>query len=179
MRQEGCWRRPGEAGSRTIRKEPHEISSENKALEAPVSFGYSIGITLLDSARMPINFDIDRAKNLTTLTLTGQVTLAEMVDALNSYGKSGVTLNELYDVRDLAGERITSQDVEAVVGYFKQYGGARPENSKTAVLVSEVLDYGISRMIQIFTEGEVPFKIEIFKTMEEAMAWLEGEPSKE
>jgi hypothetical protein len=127
---------------------------------------------------MPIHFEIDRTKNLTTFTLQGQVTLREMVDALNAYGKSGVTLNELFDVRELAGERIASKDIDAVARYFKRHGGVRPENSKTAVLVDEVFDYGLSRMIQIYTEGEVPFKIRIFKTMGEAMAWLAGGPSR-
>ena len=123
---------------------------------------------------MPIKFAIDRDRNLTTFTLQGQVTLSEMLAALNSYGESGVTLNELYDVRNLAGERISTEDIEAVVNYFKAYGGARPESSKTAVLVAEALDYGLSRMIQLLTEGNVPFRINVFKTVEDAIAWLEA-----
>ena len=122
---------------------------------------------------MPIQFQIDRDRDLTTFTLQGQVTLSEMLEAMNSYGKSGVTLNELYDVRKLAGERISTGDIEAVANYFQKYGGARPENSKTAVLIAEALDYGLSRMIQSLTEGNVPFLINVFETFEDAIAWLE------
>lgn len=128
---------------------------------------------------MPITLEIDRDRNLTTLTLRGQVTLSEMLKTLNAYGKSGVTLNELYDVRLLAGERISSEDVEAVVNYFRQYGGLRPPNSKTAVLVASDLDYGISRMIQQLTDGIVPFQVNVFETLEQAMAWLDEEPIQE
>ncbi len=123
---------------------------------------------------MPIKFEIDRDRNLTIITLQGQVTLAEMLEALNSYGKSGVTLNELYDVRKLVGERISTEDIEAAANYFKEYGGVRPENSKTAVLVAQALDYGLSRMIQLLTEGDVPFQINVFNTLEQALAWLEA-----
>lgn len=126
---------------------------------------------------MPVDFEIDRAKNFTTFTFQGEVTLSEMIEAMNSYGKSGVTLHELYDVRQLEGERISNEDIDVVVLYFCQFGTVRPEDSKTAVLVTEVLDYGISRMIQTLTEGKVSFRIEIFKSLEDALAWLEVEPS--
>ena len=126
---------------------------------------------------MPIDYKIDRAKDFTTFTFQGEVTLSEMIEAMNSYGKSGVTLHELYDVRQLEGERISNEDIDVVVLYFCQYGRVRPEDSKTAVLVTEVLDYGISRMIQTLTEGKVSFRIEIFKSLEDALAWLEVEPS--
>ena len=122
---------------------------------------------------MPVTFEIDRAREFTLFTLEGEVTLTELIDAVNAYGKSGVTLNELYDIRQLAGERITSSEIDAVVKYLHKYAGVRPEKSKTAVLVVEALDYGLSRMIQTLTEGTVPFKIEVFKSMELALAWLE------
>ena len=122
---------------------------------------------------MPVIFEIDRVKDLTKFTLQGQVTLSELIDAVNAYGKSGVTLNELYDIRQLAGERITSSDIDAVVKYLHKYAVVRPVNSKTAVLVVEALDYGISRMIQNLTEGAVPFEIEVFKSLEQALAWLD------
>ncbi len=128
---------------------------------------------------MPIQFEIDRDRNLTTFTLQGQVKLAEMLEALNAYGKGGVTLNELYDVRQLAGERISAEDIEAVANYFKQYGRVRPDNSKTAILVTNELDYGLSRMIQLLTDGSVPFRINVFRTLESAMAWLATAPIKE
>jgi hypothetical protein len=126
---------------------------------------------------MPIDLQIDRSKDLATLTLAGEVTLAEMVDALNAYAKSGVAGNELYDVRQLAGERISAADIDAISNYFKRYGSVRPANSKTAVLVADTLDFGISRMIQMLTDGAVPFKIGVFRSLEEALAWIESKPS--
>ncbi len=128
---------------------------------------------------MPIQFETDRETDLTTFTFKGQVTLSEMLDAMNAYGKSGVTRNELYDVRQLAGDRISAEDIEAVVGYFQRYGNVRPENSKTAVLVADQLDFGISRMLQQLTEGEVPFSIGVFETQEQAMTWLQEESIQE
>lgn len=122
---------------------------------------------------MPVTFEIDRDRDFTRFTLQGQVTLSELIDAVNAYGKSGVTLNELYDIRQLAGDRITSSDIDAVVKYLHKYAGVRPVNSKTAVLVVEALDYGLSRMIQNLTEGTVPFTIEVFKSLEQALAWLD------
>jgi hypothetical protein len=128
---------------------------------------------------MPIAFKIDRAKDFTTFTFQGEVTLSEMLDTMNSYGRSGVTLHELYDARQIEGERFSNEDIDVVVLYFRQYGKVRPEDSKTAVLVTEAIDYGISRMIQTLTEGEVSFRVEIFHSMEKALAWLDVEPSQE
>lgn len=129
---------------------------------------------------MPISFEIDRAKDFTTFTIQGEISLSELLDAMDSYVKSGVTHSELYDVRQQTGERLTSSDIDAVVHYFRRSTGVRPANSKTAVLVADVLDYGISRMIQILTEvAGVPFKVEVFRSLEKALAWLEVEPSQE
>ena len=126
---------------------------------------------------MPIRLNIDRTNNITTFTLQGEITLSELIEAINSYGRSGVTLNELYDVRQLTGERISSTDITKVVNYFQKYAGVRPEKSKTAVLVAESIDFGLSRMIQALTEDVVPFSINIFKSRDLALAWLHGKSS--
>ena len=121
---------------------------------------------------MPIRFDTDRERELTTLTLTGQLTLNELIDGLHEYGKSGPTRLELYDARGLDGERISTEEVDQLVAYFLKFPDVRGPRSRTAVLVETNLDFGISRMVSLLTESSVSFEVNVFKTTEEAEAWL-------
>ena len=121
---------------------------------------------------MPIRFETNPDRELTTLTLTGQLTLDEMIEGLQEYGESGPTRLELYDARGLEGERISTEEVDKLVAYFQKFPDVRGARSRTAVLVNTNLDFGLTRMVALLTESRVSFEVNVFKTMEDAKAWL-------
>jgi hypothetical protein len=122
---------------------------------------------------MPITFNIDRSKSLTTFTLSGEVTFQEFTQILNSYGKQGATVQELYDARSLEGKRLSSEEMNMLAKYLAKYSDKRTSGSKTAIVVSETIDFGLSRMISLLTEYTTAYEIEVFRNMAEAHQWLE------
>ena len=122
---------------------------------------------------MPIHFAIDRTKDLTVFNFSSEVILTEFIAVLNDYGKQKPTRFELYDVRGLSGERFTANDIQGLADFLKKHAGKRPSDSKTVIVVSETIDYGLSRMISILTDGLVPYRIEVFRSIEKANRWLE------
>ena len=123
---------------------------------------------------MPITFNIDRSKNLTTFNLSGEVTFQEFMKILNAYGKRGATIKELYDARSIEGKRLSNDEMNMLAEYLAKYSDKRASGSKTAIVVSESLDYGLSRMITILTEDTTTYDIEVFRDIAEAYKWLEN-----
>ena len=121
---------------------------------------------------MPVTIEPTEIEDLTRVTLSGTVAFAEFLEALHTYGKSGPTRLELYDVRKLEGERFSAAEIDRLVDYFKRHPNRRPVGSKTAVVISKTVDFGLARMVSILSEGVVTFKIEAFRSVEEAMDWL-------
>ncbi|MBL0713812.1 MAG: hypothetical protein JJV98_08930 [Desulfosarcina sp.] len=122
---------------------------------------------------MPISIKTDRSKDMTLFTVRGTVTLAELTEVLNAYGKTGPTRSELYDMRALEGERLSRDEIDALASYIKRFTPTtRPTDSRTAIVVTEDVDYGIARMIALVTEDEVPFRVEVFRTIEAAEDWI-------
>lgn len=122
---------------------------------------------------MPINYSIDRTQNLTVFNLTGEVTLSGLIDTIDTYGKSDPTLFEIYDAREIGGDRFTSAEMQKLAVYLKSHADRRALGSKTAVVVNNDIDFGLSRMILSLTDQEVPYKIEVFRTMDMAHQWFD------
>ena len=121
---------------------------------------------------MTITFEKDPSLDLTTFTLSGEMTLDELLTALASYGKDGPTLYELYDAREMAGQRPSFDEMNNLAGYLSRFSKKRPSGSKTAIVVNQDVDFGLSRMISILTETTTVFDIQVFRKLEEARAWL-------
>ena len=121
---------------------------------------------------MPITYRIKREKDQTIFTFTGRITFQELVDTFTAYGKGKPTRYELLDLTGMAGQRPSSEEVQRLADYLNQHGSNRPANSKTAVVAAEDVDFGISMMISALTDGFVPYEVRVFRSSEEARAWL-------
>jgi len=121
---------------------------------------------------MPVTIEHSEAEALTRITLTGAVTFPEFIQSLDVYGRRGPTRLELYDARDLKGERFSAADIDLLVDYFRQHPDRRPPAGKTAIIISKTVDLGLTRMISILSEGIVNFEIEAFESEKEAIDWL-------
>ena len=121
---------------------------------------------------MPMTYNIDRSKDLTVFTLSGEVSFQEFISVINEYGREGPTLFELYDLRAITGRRMTSGEMNSFADFLARHPDMRKPGNKTAVVVSADIDYGLSRMISILTEETTAYDIESFRDLDEAWEWL-------
>jgi hypothetical protein len=129
---------------------------------------------------MPITYDIDRSRDLTVFSVSGEVGYQEFISALNDYGRKGTTFFELYDLRSISGKRLTTGEISSLADFLSRHPELRSPGNKTAVVVSEDIDYGFSRMISILTEDTTAYDIEVFRDIDGAWKWLgidSGPPS--
>ncbi len=83
--------------------------------------------------------------------------------------------NSLCDLREARVEAFTGTEVRRVVDTVLKHRGA-PPGTRTAIVVGRDLVYGLARMFSQQLEAESPSDVRVFRDMDEAMAWLEGEP---
>jgi hypothetical protein len=121
---------------------------------------------------MPVTTNADHDKQLTIHTVTGEPSFEEGMAAFKQFWEGKPTQNVLWDFRKASLTRLSSIETEAMIDYIKQHAEKR-SGGKTAILVSKDLEYGISRMAQTFAElKNIPFEMEIFRSIEEAIQWL-------
>ena len=121
---------------------------------------------------MQVNIKADHDNQLTIHTVTGKPSFQDGMATFKNFYEGKPTQNVLWDFRKASLARISTKEIEAVLYYVQRHVEKR-KGGKTAVLVSKNLEYGISRMVQALTEiKDIPLKIEIFRSIEEAIQWL-------
>jgi hypothetical protein len=125
---------------------------------------------------MPVTTKVDKTKNLTIFTLTGELTINEILGALKSFWEGrDLTLNTLWDARNAIVTNLKSSEIGNIAGLIGQYRNRFEErkNGKAAIAASTDLQYGLSRILgTLYEREEVPIKLHPFRTMEEAIQWL-------
>jgi hypothetical protein len=128
---------------------------------------------------MTITLQVDRTKNLTICTLTGELTLDKIYHSIKSYWEAReLTMNALWDTRDTQLANLKSSEVERVTSFIRQFRPRFEERKggKTAVVASSDLQYGLSRIVGTLYEIEnFPTQLKVFRTMDEAKGWLDQE----
>jgi hypothetical protein len=83
--------------------------------------------------------------------------------------------DELIDFRALAEIEVTTEGLEGVA-HVAAGMDAEIGQSRFAIVVSDSLSFGLSRMYEALREvsGKSSRKVMIFQRMEEALAWLDG-----
>ena len=126
---------------------------------------------------MAITSEVEKTKNLTIYTLTGELTLDEILNALKSFWEAHtLTLNLLWDARSAKLSQLKSEEVAKITGFISQYKHRFEERKggKAAIVASSNLQYGLSRILGTFYEIEgFPTQLKIFRILDEAMEWLD------
>jgi hypothetical protein len=125
---------------------------------------------------MTITSTVDKKMNLTAFTLTGELTLDEILGALNSFWKGReLTLNTLWDTRNAIVTNLKSSEMGKIAEFIGQNRNRFEErkNGKAAIVASTDLQYGLSRILgAVYEREDVPIKLHPFRTMQEAIQWL-------
>jgi hypothetical protein len=125
---------------------------------------------------MPIDIEVDEARQLTVLTVVGEVSFVEMRRAIETFWETDEpTLDVLWDYRRADMSQLALEDHEALVRIGLKYSDRHAERTdgRTAIVASRDLEYGMNRASEALTQLEgYPFQIKTFRTAEEAEAWL-------
>jgi len=125
---------------------------------------------------MNITTDINKKDNLRIHKVTGKIGFDKLMDELKEiYSKPDFNpeMNNLWDLRDADVSSFPSEQVQHIQSLVSQYWGKGGE-SRSALIVSEDVAYGLSRMYEILSEGKTAGKIMVFRDYEEALKWVKS-----
>ncbi len=124
---------------------------------------------------MPITVLKNKSKDLTVITLNGNVLKEELFNLIHEYEKYGYAKYEIYDLQNFTGVPLPFDDVKMFANYIYSIDAIRPKDGKTAVVhnSSDQLGFGITRqMIALLESENVPFGLNVFYSIDEAYQWL-------
>jgi hypothetical protein len=121
---------------------------------------------------MPVTISIDKQWGIVNTTIEGRVSTDELIEKLTGFlNRPDFTqgLNGLADLRysDMDTKAIDVERVAKLMVDYREKIGP----SKTAVVVSRKVIFGMTRMFQAFSE-QSSIEVEIFEDIDEARRWL-------
>ena len=118
---------------------------------------------------------VNEDKKLTTITITWEADVGELVSVLKNFFDDNNTEHLLLDFRKSSLDSITPEHLGNLCRYAtSRANGEGRVNGKTALVGSKDLKFGIGRMFETYSEMEgSAVKVSVFRSMEKALSWLE------
>lgn len=114
----------------------------------------------------------DLVQNLTIIRAVGKMEPGDFREWTARYYTGTVTLHTLWDLTQADLSAIQADDLRNDAAHTKDLADVR-KGGKTAIVSANTLAYGMSRMLEAFYGlEEMPFDVQVFRTLEEARAWL-------
>lgn len=114
----------------------------------------------------------DKALDLTTNTVKGEITYNDLEKWIIDYYSGTVTKFILWDFTEAGLHKITTEEFRKMAELVKQKS-KRKERGKSALVYSKDLEFGLGRMFEALSESEgIEFPFKSFKNLEEAKKWL-------
>lgn len=119
---------------------------------------------------MPISYTLDKPRRQIRTTVTGAVTVDEILKHFEAVGRDDLlSCAELIDARSVAEPYLSGGEVRRAAEKVVALCGTDKSGAR-AVLVSNTVVFGLARM---FTTFVVPhFHMEVFRDANEAADWL-------
>jgi hypothetical protein len=129
---------------------------------------------------MTITWHIDEAAGLVTVRVVGPLTLDDARSALVELYAQPSYRPPIVDLWDLRAAQIDSNpgDVQAFVRFIQTNRGEHG-TERTALVIADMVDFGISRMYQAHAEASLPISVRTFTKLDEAYEWLDRTASAE
>jgi hypothetical protein len=125
---------------------------------------------------MPIDYQRDDDRNLLTLTVRGDVTLADVLRITDRQVGEGLwTTRVLYDTRQRDKSLLSEADVRNLamhIAILTEKHGAR---GRTAILSRSATDAQLNDKYRIIVQQLVNLEIAVFTDVDSAMTWLDAE----
>jgi hypothetical protein len=118
-----------------------------------------------------VNFAV--CLKFTTITVNGQVSFDQIINALKIEYTGQPSLNVLWDCTNGMLKHITTDQVKAILSFVENIAEGR-RGGKTAFVGDKNFEFGLMRMYGTLAEmAEIPFQVEVFRSMAEALQWLD------
>lgn len=115
---------------------------------------------------------IDKTKDLTIQTVTGEITAEEIINKIKEYYTGKTTSHILWDFSNASLGKISPEDIQKIVSLTKEFSHFR-RDGKTAMVFSSQLGFGLGRMYDILHDvGKSKVTHKAFLDNESAMKWL-------
>lgn len=125
---------------------------------------------------MTININVDPSNNLTIFTGTGAISFDEAIKCIRSFYDSNPTSNVLFDLRKASAEQISSSQIKQIAEFLQELRRVR-KGGRTAIVSATDVDFGLARMLQIFTsmsDSDASFEMKVFRDIKAASLWVTG-----
>jgi len=120
----------------------------------------------------------EKKNDVVILRVIGGVTFDQIYEALTLYFPN-VTKHLIWDYTNGNLTNVTSDDFKQVPDISKRYFTNR-SRGRTAFACPNSYVYGMFRMYTAFADIEsMPYEYEVFRTFEEALAWVESFPGQQ
>ncbi len=119
-----------------------------------------------------IEFSIDDDRNLTIVAVTGEVSAAEIREAIEKHNAAKITQNILWDLSQITSAVVTPSDIQEFALLANKFTVQR-QGGKTAVVVPTDFAFGMSRIydnIQEIFQKNVQHMT--FRDRDAALLWL-------
>ena len=123
---------------------------------------------------MEISFQVAQDKSFATVTIQGKFDL----DAFKDFYKKMVShpdfssgMSVIWDTRQADISQISQDDMRVISSHIAQLTKERGEG-KGALVVSDDISFGVSRMGEMMTEKSVTVTVRVFRSMEDAEKWI-------
>ncbi|MFC1829337.1 hypothetical protein ACFL0O_06985 [Thermodesulfobacteriota bacterium] len=123
---------------------------------------------------MEITTNIDKTAGLRTHKVTGVVSKNDLLlklEEIYSIPDFEPDMNVLWDLRNADLASFSSDDIHRVRDFVVHKWGTDGTN-RAALVVSRDIDFGLSRMYQVSLESITASKLQVFRDMDKALAWL-------
>ncbi len=119
-----------------------------------------------------IKFSIDKARNLTTFTIVGDLQSGELRAILEDYYKQSPTRLIIMDSRQGRWSTLASTDFKRSIQSWITTGNSRV-GGKTAIIFSDAADFGMGRFLEShLSMAGSPTELECFRDIDKAQSWL-------
>lgn len=125
---------------------------------------------------MNISTQVDREKSLRRYTLQGLFDVLELIRFVKEVHAAPdfcPSIKILVDLRDADISTVSVEAVETIIENVKNIWSDTGKN-RAALVVSDTVGYGVSRMFQSMMSGATVGEVRVFKDMDEALIWIES-----
>ena len=124
---------------------------------------------------VPITFSYDAGAHRRIVTFRGTISDRELLDAYESLlgdPAYDASTDDFIDLRDVTHMGVTSAGLHRLISLFDERDSPGYV-TRTAIYAPTDVLYGVSRMFQTMRGEEHPDLLEVFRTLEESLAWLD------
>jgi hypothetical protein len=123
---------------------------------------------------LPIDFEVRPDEGLVIFTVKGGFTAEDFIAAIDEAAEEPgwrPAMDALFDMTDGVGDLLSPDALKRMARFMWNSTPKLGAGYKVAVVAKRDVDYGLTRMFQVFMNGP-PFELRIFRDRGEALGWL-------